>query len=108
MRTELVSDDEMATAKARYFAEVLASSDSFDASLQELIGIAIHHLPADESSRRLARVLAMTKEDIRDAASKYLVSERLRVFVEGDAAGIKGQIVGLGLCSPNIIGGQRP
>jgi zinc protease len=107
MRTELVSDDEMETAKARYLGLALASCDSFDASLHELIGIAVHDFPADESSRRLSRVLAVSKEDIRLVASKYLAPDRVRVLVEGNAAAIRNQIASLGLGAVDVIASQR-
>jgi predicted Zn-dependent peptidase len=107
MRTELVSDDEMETAKARYLGHVLACFDSIDASLNELIGMAIHGLPAEEPSLRLARILAVSKEDIRRVAAKYLAPERVRILVEGNAAVVRSQIDSLGLGAIDVITSQR-
>jgi predicted Zn-dependent peptidase len=77
------------------------------AAIHELIGIAVHDFPADESSRRLARVLAVSKEDIRLVASNYLAPDRVRILVEGNAAAIKNQIASLGLGVVDVIASQR-
>ena len=102
LRTEPVGEGELAEAKANLIQQLPARFETASDTAGSLSYLAIHGLPLDEYATRPKRFARVTREQIQAAARRYLVPERMRVGVVGDAAAIKDDLAGLGLGQPVI------
>jgi zinc protease len=84
MRTELVTDNELAEAKEAYVNSFVFSFGSPSAIVGRLIELEYDGLPKDFLQQVRARVVALTKEEILAAAKKHFNPERLTI-VAGEA-----------------------
>lgn len=94
---EPVSDEELAGAKSNLIQKLPAQFETVGATASTLAGLAIQHLPLDEYANRAAKIQRVTREDVQRVARQYLVPERMRVVLVGDAAVVKPQLEPLGL-----------
>jgi predicted Zn-dependent peptidase len=62
--------------------------------LEELV---VYNLPDDYFNRYISRILAVTKEQVRKAAQKYIVTENLAFIVVGDRKEIEEGVSALNL-----------
>jgi zinc protease len=69
---EPVGEEELAAAKAAIRGEQVIGTQSFGAQAGELAVARIQGLPLDASARYLARVDAVTAEEVQNVARKYL------------------------------------
>jgi zinc protease len=69
------------------------------AQLEELV---IYNLPDDYFNKYIGRVLAVTKEQVRQAAEKYIVPDTLAFVVVGDRKEIEEGINGLALAPVTV------
>ena len=97
MRSEPVSDDELADAKTNILRALPAEFESTEDVVRALANLVVHGLPLDEYATRSARVSAVTKEDVRRVAQKTLTPEAARLVVVGDASVVKDQLASLGI-----------
>ncbi|HLK57744.1 MAG TPA: pitrilysin family protein [Chthonomonadaceae bacterium] len=72
---DLVREEELATAKASLAGEYSIGTQTFGAQAGELAGIALYGHPLDQSQRYLARIKAVTAEEVRDVARRYLTPD---------------------------------
>ncbi len=73
---EPVMEAELAAAKAALVGEHVIGTQTFGAQAGELAAVGIYGLPTDEPQRYLARINAITAEEVRDAAQRYLQADR--------------------------------
>ena len=69
------------------------------AQLEELV---IYDLPDDYFNNYIGRVLAVTKEQVRRAAQKYIIPDTLAFIVVGDRKEIEEGVRGLGLAPVTV------
>jgi predicted Zn-dependent peptidase len=95
IRTELVSEEELANAKANLIQTLPARFETTWSTANTALGIAIFGLPLDEFTTRPARIARITREDVKRVAEKVLAPERARLVVVGDAAVVRESLAAL-------------
>jgi predicted Zn-dependent peptidase len=83
MRTELVTDRELAEAKEAYVNSFVFSFASSSAIVGRLVELEYDGLPKDFLQQLRARVIALTKDEILAAAKKHFHPERLTIVAVG-------------------------
>lgn len=83
MRTELVTDDELAEAKESYVNSFIFSFSSPSAIVSRLVELEYDGLPKDFIQQLREKVVKLTKEDILAAAKKHLHPDRLKIVAVG-------------------------
>ncbi|WP_455387766.1 M16 family metallopeptidase [Petrachloros mirabilis] len=83
MRTELVTDEELAEAKEAYVNSFVFSFTSPSAIVNRFIELEYDGLPKDFLQQLRARVIALTKEDLLAAAKKHFHPDRLTIVAVG-------------------------
>jgi predicted Zn-dependent peptidase len=83
MRTEPVTDEELAEAKEAYVNSFVFSFSSPSAIVSRLIELEYDGLPKDFLQQLRDRVVTLTKEDILAAARKHFHPERLKIVAVG-------------------------
>jgi zinc protease len=102
LRNEAVAEGELADAKANLIRQLPARFETASETAASLSYLAIHGLPLDEYATRPERFAKVTREQVQAAARRYLVPERMRIVVVGDAAAIKDDLGKLGLGEPAV------
>lgn len=83
MRSELVSDAELAEAKEAYVNSFVFSFASPSAIVSRLIELEYDGLPKDFLQQLREKVVKLTKEDILAAAKKHLHPDQLKIVAVG-------------------------
>lgn len=96
MRTELVTDNELAEAKEAYVNSFVFSFGSPSAIVGRLIELEYDGLPKDFLQQVRARVVALTKEEILAAAKKHFNPERLTIVAVGSGEALPKLLSGFG------------
>ncbi len=96
MRTELVTDSELAEAKEAYVNSFVFSFASPSAIVGRLIELEYDGLPKDFLQQLRARVVALTKEEILAAAKKHFNPERLTIVAVGPGEALPKLLSGFG------------
>ena len=96
MRTELVTDSELAEAKEAYVNSFVFSFASSSAIVGRLMELEYDGLPKDFLQQLRARVIALTKEEILAAAKKHFNPERLTIVAVGSGEALPKLLSGFG------------
>jgi predicted Zn-dependent peptidase len=96
MRTELVTDSELAEAKEAYVNSFVFSFASSSAIVGRLIELEYDGLPKDFLQQLRAHVIALTKDEILAAAKKHLNPERLTIVAVGAGEALPKLLSGFG------------
>ena len=96
MRTELVTDNELAEAKEAYVNSFVFSFASSSAVVGRLMTLEYDGLPKDFLQQLRARVIALTKEEILTAAKKHFNPERLTILAVGSGEALPKLLSGFG------------
>ena len=96
MRTELVTDSELAEAKEAYVNSFVFSFASSSAIVGRLIELEYDGLPKDFLQQLRAHVIALTKEEIFEAAKKHFNPERLTILAVGPGEALPRLLSGFG------------
>lgn len=83
MRTELVTDEELAEAKEAYVNSFVFSFASPSAIVSRLVELEYDGLPKDFLQQLRERVVKLTKEDILAAAKQHFDPTRLKIVAVG-------------------------
>jgi len=83
MRTELVTDQELAEAKEAYVNSFVFSFSSPSAIVSRLVELENDGLPKDFLQQVREKVVKLTKEDVLAAAKKHLHPDRLKIIAVG-------------------------
>ncbi|MEK7869871.1 MAG: pitrilysin family protein [Nitrospirota bacterium] len=86
MRTELVTDQELAEAKEAYVNSFVFSFSSPSAVVSRLVELENDGLPKDFLQQVREKVVKLTKEDVLAAAKKHLHPDRLKIIAVGAGA----------------------
>jgi predicted Zn-dependent peptidase len=96
MRTELVTDNELAEAKEAYVNSFVFSFASASSIVGRLVELEYDGLPKDFLQQLRARVVALTKEEILAAAKKHFNPERLTIIAVGPGEALPKLLSGFG------------
>ena len=96
MRTELVTDEELAEAKQAYVNSFVFSFASPAAVVGRFVELEYDGLPKDFLQQLRARVIALTKEDILRAAQKHVRPNRLTIVAVGPGEALPKLLSGFG------------
>ncbi|NWF73921.1 MAG: insulinase family protein [Nitrospirae bacterium] len=96
MRTEWVTDHELAEAKEAYVNSFVFSFASSSAIVGRMITLEYDGLPKDFLQQLRARVIALTKEEIFAAAKKHFNPERLTIVAVGAGEALPKLLSGFG------------
>jgi zinc protease len=96
MRTELVTDNELAEAKEAYVNSFVFSFASASSIVGRLVELEYDGLPKDFLQQLRARVVALTKEEILAAAKKHFNPERLTIIAVGPGEAMPKLLSGFG------------
>jgi zinc protease len=88
MRTELVSDEELKIAKAKYIGNFVMNMEKPGTIARYAVTTETQGLPADFYENFIKNVNAVTAEDIRNAAKKYFLADNTRIVIVGKAADV--------------------
>ena len=103
MQDELVSDGELADARsymAGIFPLALQTTDGLAGKLSSL---AIYGLPDDYWDSYRDRLMAVTADEVRQAARRRLLPDRAAVVVVGDAQQLRGGLEELGIGPVRVV-----
>ena len=95
MRNTLVSDDELSSAKAKYTGNFVMSLEDPSTIAGFARNIITQDLPEDYYNSFLEKINSVTKEDVKNAAEKYFLTNNTRVFVTGKGSEILDALEGL-------------
>ncbi|HKT35004.1 MAG TPA: pitrilysin family protein [Nitrospira sp.] len=96
MRTELVTDEELAEAKEAYVNSFVFSFSSPSAIVARFAELEYDGLPKDFLQQLRARVVALKKEDILRAAQKHFHPNRLTIVAVGPGEALPKLLSGFG------------
>lgn len=96
MRTELVTDEELAEAKEAYVNSFVFSFTSPAAIVNRFIDLEYDGLPKDFLQQLRARVVALSKEDLLAAAKKHFHPDRLTIVAVGPGEALAKLLSGFG------------
>ena len=96
MRTELVTDEELAEAKEAYVNSFVFSFASPSAIVGRFVELEYDGLPKDFLQQLRARVIALSKEDVLAAAKKHFHADRLTIVAVGSGEALPKLLSGFG------------
>ena len=88
MKSDFVTDQELLSAKAKYTGTFVLSLESPSTIATFARNIKTQDLPEDYYNTFLANIEKVTKEDVKQAAQKYFMTNNTRVFVTGKGSEI--------------------
>ena len=88
MRTDLVSDEDLRNAKAKYVGNFVMQIEKPETVARYALNKETQSLPDDFYENYIKNINAVTAEDILAAANKYFLADNLRVVVVGKAADV--------------------
>lgn len=86
IRTELVSAEELANAKAKYVGNFVMQIQKPATIARYALNTETQSLPADFYENYMKNINAVTAEDVKAAANKYFLAENTRVVIVGKAS----------------------
>lgn len=96
MRTEEVSDEDLIAAKASLSGAFGRSLESTSSAANFALNIARYGLPADYYNNYLARLEAVTAEDVMRVSKEYMRTENLTISVVGKAQDVAAGLAAFG------------
>lgn len=88
IRTEDVDDEMLSTAKAQFLGDFIMSSENKRTVANRTITIETRDLPKDFYQNYIANINAVTKEDVKRVANKYMKIDNLRIILVGKASDV--------------------
>ncbi|WP_130735720.1 pitrilysin family protein [Flavobacterium sp. J27] len=86
IRTDLVSDEELRNAKAKYVGNFVMQIEKPTTVARYALNKETQGLPDDFYENYIKNINAVTAEDIRNAAQKYFLADNSRVVIVGKAS----------------------
>ena len=96
LRAEPPSDKELKGFQNYRAGVFILQNSSRPGIIGQLEFVDLHHLPADYLNGYVARVYAVTPQQVQDAAKKYLQDDKATIVVVGDKKIIEEQVKGFG------------
>lgn len=89
MKSELVSDDELTSVKNYLTGNFPLQLETPNAIASKVIGLKIYDIENDYYNTYISKVNAVTKQDINDAAKKYLHPDKMTIAIGGNPDEVK-------------------
>ncbi len=96
MISEEVTDEELETVKNYMTGVFPLQLETANAVASRVINLKLYNLPKDYYSKYISAINALTKQDILDAAKKYIHPENITIVVSGDAGAVKDKLARFG------------
>jgi predicted Zn-dependent peptidase len=96
IRTDVVSEEELAEAKEAYVNSFVFSFPNAAAVVNRLIELEYDGLPKDFLQQLRARVVALKREELLAAAQKHLHPDRLTIVAVGPGGALPKMLSGFG------------
>jgi len=88
IRTELVSDEDLKNAKAKYIGNFVMQIEKPSTIAGYALNKETQGLPEDFYENYIKNINAVTAEDIKNAANKYFLADKTRVVIVGKAGDV--------------------
>ncbi|AWM13275.1 insulinase family protein [Flavobacterium sp. NRK F10] len=88
IRTELVSEEELKNAKAKYIGNFVMQIEKPTTIARYALNKETQNLPDDFYEKYMQNINAVTSEDVLNAAKKYFLADNTRVIIVGKAADV--------------------
>lgn len=88
IRTELVSDEELRNAKAKYIGNFVMQIEKPATIARYALNKETQNLPDDFYEKYMQNINAVTAQDVLNAAQKYFLANNTRVIIVGKAADV--------------------
>ncbi len=88
MRSEVVTDKELANAKSYLIGSLPLSLSSTDRISGVMLGLQLDDLPIDYLDHRAAKINAVSAEDVHALAQELLTPEQLTIIMVGNPQGV--------------------
>ena len=92
IRDEFVSDEMLSTAKAKYLGNFIMSTENKSLLADFAVNIKTLNLPENFYETFISKIDAVSKEDVKRIANKYLKPENLRIIVVGKGVDIADKL----------------
>lgn len=89
---EEISDDELQTVKNYLTGVFPLQLETANAVASRVINLKLYNLPKDYYSKYISAINSLTKQDILNAAKKYIHPGNLYIVISGDAGKIKDKL----------------
>lgn len=96
MISEEVTNEELETVKNYMTGVFPLQLETANAVASRVINLKLYNLPKDYYSKYISAINALTKQDILDAAKKYIHPENITIVVSGDAGAVKDKLAKFG------------
>jgi predicted Zn-dependent peptidase len=93
---DLVTDEELETVKNYMTGVFPLQLETANAVASRVINLKLYNLPKDYYSKYISAINNLTKQDILDAAKKYIHPEDMTIVVSGDAGAVKDKLAKFG------------
>jgi zinc protease len=103
MQEDLVSDEELNDARSYQAGTFPLALQTTDGLAGKLSSLAVYDLPDDYYDSYRDRLMAVTAEEVREAARRRLLPHRAAVVVVGDANELRGGLEALGVGPVHVI-----
>ncbi|HEX6372993.1 MAG TPA: pitrilysin family protein [Longimicrobium sp.] len=103
MQEELVSDEELNDARSYLAGTFPLALQTTDGLAGKLSSLAVYGLPDDYYASYRDRLMAVTAQEVREAARRRLFPHRAAVVVVGDAGALRGGLEELGVGPVRVI-----
>ncbi len=88
IRNTYVSDEDLSNAKAKFLGNFIMQSENKSVVASRAITIRTNDLDEDFYKDFIANINAVTKEDVKRVANKYMKAENMRVVLVGKASDV--------------------
>jgi predicted Zn-dependent peptidase len=88
IRNTFVDETMLANAKAQFLGDFIMSSEDKEVVADRAITIKTNNLPEDFYKNFIANINAVTKEDVKRVANKYVKTENARIILVGKATDV--------------------
>lgn len=90
--TEKISDEELETVKNYMTGVFPLQLETANAVATRVINLKLYNLPGDYYNKYISSIISLTKEDILNAAKKYINTGKIYIVVSGDAGVIADKL----------------
>jgi predicted Zn-dependent peptidase len=87
-----VTDDELQMVKNFLTGIFPLQLETANAVATRVINLKLYNLPKDYYNKYISNINSLTKEDILNAAKKYIYPDKLYIVVSGDANAVKDKL----------------
>ena len=92
IQTTIVSEEKLAQAKAQYLGQFVLATERPQTIANYAINIKVRNLPEDFYKNYIAKINAVTKEDVQRVANSYFLLKNFRIIIVGKGSDIADEL----------------